>query len=490
MRSFLVLSLVGTLGFLAGCSGNNGTPAGIPVTILLSPGGSASVNPGASLNITATVSNDPSGKGVTWTLTGVGTLTNPTATSVTYNAPKTVASNASATVVATSVASNAITASLQITFSAANVLPIAVNGGPLASANPSSIYANGAFASVKICVPNTGTCQTIDDVLVDTGSVGLRLLGSQVTIALPVLNDGSGNTLNNCIQFLDSSFLWGNVAQADVILSGEVASATSIQLIANPSFTIPGGCLGTNEDTQQTLGANGILGIGPEPFDCGLGCDPNAGGNPPAIYYLCSATGTCNTTFVSCGTLCQDSAPNSQVTHPVFNFPTDNNGVIVELPSVNDVAPTVTGSLIFGIGTQSNNGLGSAAVFPLDSSDNFTTTFNGQSLTASFIDSGSNGLFFPDGSLNVCADDNSWYCPASTTVLSATNGSSSAPVSFSVDNFDTVTTANPNDAAFSNLAGPNTGGFDWGLPFFYGRNVFTAIDGTTVGNTPGPFFAY
>ena len=53
-----------------------------------------------------------------------------------------------------------------------------------------------------------------------------------------------------------------------------------------------------------------------------------------------------------------------------------------------------------------------------------------------------------------------------------------------------MTAANPSDAAFSNLAGPNTGGFDWGLPFFYGRNVFTAIDGTTVGNTPGPFFAY
>ena len=88
-----------------------------------------------------------------------------------------------------------------------------------------------------------------------------------------------------------------------------------------------------------------------------------------------------------------------------------------------------------------------------------------------------------------------WYCPTSTlTGLSATNvgatGSPSNTVTFSVDNFETVTAANPTDAAFSNLAGPNTGGFDWGLPFFYGRNVFTAIDGTTVGSTPGPFFAY
>jgi hypothetical protein len=153
----------------------------------------------------------------------------------------------------------------------------------------------------------------------------------------------------------------------------------------------------------------------------------------------------------------------------------------------------VDGSVIFGIGTQSNNGLGSATVFTLDNSDNFITNFNNQSLTASFIDSGSNGLFFPDASLPLCSDP-SWFCPTSTTPLSATNvgapGSPSNTVSFSVDNFDTVTGANPNDAAFSNLAGPNAGGFDWGLPFFYNRNVYTAIRGTSAGSIAGPFWAY
>ncbi len=121
----------------------------------------------------------------------------------------------------------------------------------------------------------------------------------------------------------------------------------------------------------------------------------------------------------------------------------------------------------------------------LDPTDSFTTNFAGQSLTGSFIDSGSNGLFFPDPALagSVCpGTDSSWYCPNSTPFLSATNvgatGSPSNTVTFSVDNFETVTAANPGDAAFSNLAGPTpyTSGFDWGLPFFYGRTVFTAID--------------
>jgi hypothetical protein len=151
--------------------------------------------------------------------------------------------------------------------------------------------------------------------------------------------------------------------------------------------------------------------------------------------------------------------------------------------------------MVFGICTQANNVLNTATttVFTLDAFDNFTTNVAGQSLTSSFIDSGSNGLFFPDSSLTICSDNTSWYCPATTTPLSATNvGANSATntVNFNVDNFDAVTAANPNDAAFSNAAGPFSGGFDWGLPFFYGRPVFTAINGTTTPAGPGPFWAY
>src|SRR5579859_4296697 len=197
-----------------------------------------------------------------------------------------------------------------------NVQAITVDGGPLGN------YVNAAFVSVQICVPGTTTCQTVDHVLVDTGSVGLRLLGSQVTIGLPVITDSGGDTLNNCVPFLDGSFLWGNVAAADIKMAGEVASTTSVQLIANPSrYLIPPGCTGTNEDTQQALGANGILGVGAEPFDCGTPCDPNGGQMiPPNAYYVCNTGIGCSATFVSCGALCGDSQPNVQMTNPVFNF--------------------------------------------------------------------------------------------------------------------------------------------------------------------------
>jgi hypothetical protein len=46
--------------------------------------------------------------------------------------------------------------------------------------------------------------------------------------------------------------------------------------------------------------------------------------------------------------------------------------------------------------------------------------------------------------------------------------------------------------AFDTVAGPNSGSFDWGMPFFFGRNVYTAIEGVTPpsGVPAGPFVAY
>ena len=55
----------------------------------------------------------------------------------------------------------------------------------------------------------------------------------------------------------------------------------------------------------------------------------------------------------------------------------------------------------------------------------------------------------------------------------------------SVGNADSM----PNEAVLNTLAGyvsPSFGYFDWGLPFFYGRNVYTSI--TTDGN--GSYWAY
>jgi hypothetical protein len=448
----------------------------------------------------------------TWTITSTtsGTTADFSVTQGTDPVTVTVQSTATAGEVATITASYtsgsttfSATAKLTVTSGggiSSNVQSISVNGGPLVSQG--SIYPDAAFTSVTICVPGTTSCQVIDDVLVDTGSYGLRLLASGVTLSLPTLSSGSGS-LMNCVSFVDLSYLWGPVAVADVKLgTNEVASSTPLQLIStdtNAPTSCSNGNTAGDEDTVATLGSNGILGVGPEPNDCGPACDPNFVNTPPVgdPYYNCTSS-TCTAALV---------VQADQVTNPVVLFTTDNNGVVMTLPATtSDAEATLTGSLIFGINTQSNNQIPSTAnLFTLNTFDNFTVDFPTCVSSAggpgvcdfSFIDSGSNAYFFPDTNIPNCTDKEAFFCPAALTALSATNEDPNTLftniVSFAVDNADALFATNSGgDSVFSTLGGTNSAdSFDWGLPFFFGRNVFTAIDGQTVANVgSGPFWAY
>ena len=69
-----------------------------------------------------------------------------------------------------------------------------------------------------------------------------------------------------------------------------------------------------------------------------------------------------------------------------------------------------------------------------------------------------------------------------------TNGASGT-ASFTVGNADALI-SNLNNAAVNGLAGPSPGIFDFGLPFFFGRNVYTAIVGKSTPGGTGPYLAY
>jgi Protein of unknown function (DUF3443) len=373
--------------------------------------------------------------------------------------------------------------------SASNVQAITVNTGPTAAPPLNSPYINGAFTSVTVCAPgSTTTCQTIGGILVDTGSPGLRILSSALTISLPQQTASNGDPVVECLPFVNG-ITWGPVQTADMTIAGEQAKALPIQVIGSSNFpTIPNACtsFGAPQDDLSTLGANGILGVGNLAQDCGIACTVTGASNP-GLYYTCPAAG------------CQVTAQSlsSQVQNPIVLFPKDNNGVIIELPSVTGAETSVSGSMIFGIGTQTNNGLGSATVYKIDpSSGNFTTVFNNVTYTDNgFLDSGSNALYFDSNTLNIptCNDATFWYCPTTTLSLSATNqafgNGASGTINFTVGNADTLT-ANLNDGVANGLAGPNPGMFDWGLPFFYGRTVYTAIEGQNTPGGAGPYWAY
>jgi len=366
-----------------------------------------------------------------------------------------------------------------------NVQPVSVNLGPEGN------FANGLFTSVTVCVPGTSECQTISDILVDTGSFGLRILGSAVTIPLPGQVDANGNSIAECTPFV-ASLTWGPVVNARVQISGESASNVPMQLIGPSNFQgPPAACTNSGlppTDTLSKLGANGILGIGLFVQDCGAACAISNAANPN-FYYSCSSSGCVATT----------QSLQNQVQNPVPSFTRDNNGELIQLPAVGaQGALTASGSLIFGIGTQSNNGLGSAQVYTTNDVGNFTTIFNDISYPSSFIDSGSNGLFFLTSAVTGIAQCSgtatAFYCPSTTVNLSAQNvgqNGTSGTVAFSIANAQQLFSTD--NAAYSNLGGPNTvasDAFDWGVPFFFGRLVFVAIEGQQTPAGFGPYLAY
>jgi hypothetical protein len=611
VRSFSIFLIVGSLVFFSACS-NNGTPAGVPITVVVSASPN-SLNPGQSSTVTASVTNT-SNTAVTWSITSpasFGTLSSTTANPTTYTAPAKVSTTTSVTITATSAASSAATASVQIvvnssagtislspgapqTLNVGETLPVtatlnntgsssvtwslltgSVGSLSSTSTNPTTYvapatgtgtatlqatsgaatqtleitvlasgagpnvagltvgtgpvpYVNGVLTSVQICQPGSTTnCQTVDGILVDTGSYGLRILGSEIpNIALTPVTYTDGSQMNECVAFLDGSFLWGGVSAADIRIGGEVASGVPVQVIANPTtYTIPTSCSngGMNEDTQSSLAANGILGVGAEPFDCGPICDVNGGQTEPipGTYYAdCNSASGCQPVFASCGADCSDSTPLQQVTNPVVTFTTDNQGTVISMSTpAGGAAPTASGTLTFGIGSESNNALSATTILEMSSYVDEFETSGGPfpaPLLASFIDSGSNGLFFPNWpNYPLCTSSADFFCPSSNASLTVTNlsevtGGGSGTANVSVDNWNTQLGSNT-DQALANLAGPEQAGsspaqcsnnngtlsgdctFDFGFPFFYGQIIFTGIDGQTLSSPTAPatpFVAY
>lgn len=370
-----------------------------------------------------------------------------------------------------------------------NVAAIAVESGPGGNVNI-------PYVSVTVCMPGTRQCTTIDHVMVDTASVGLRLFASLVTpkLTLPPHTIGGSTTISECAHFLNTVG-WGDVRLADVEISGEHAPSVPIQLLDANYAPVPHDCgtdpvLSTTTDkatNTQALTANGILGVGLFTHDGQMyfNCTPPSTGCllvPPGNSY---------------------PSPSQQVQNPVRLFASgNNNGVIVQLPALPTGAATLAqGFLIFGVNTQANNRLGSANVVPTNANGFFTTEYRGVTYSNSFLDTGSNGLYFADPAPLVLAGtchvaQSNFYCPGSPQSLTATVqlASSKSSVGFSVDNADTLFRQG-NSYAFSNLGGTMAANyFDWGLPFFFGRSVYSVMEGSSVntGSTVlnGPFNAY
>lgn len=393
-----------------------------------------------------------------------------------------------------------------------NTTEIVVDAGPAQGFSLGA--ANIPYVTVTMCVPGSASrCTTIDHVFLDTGSIGLRVLRSAVaSLSLPPLllpadatRGTPAGTAAECYPFVLGA-VWGRLARADVHIAGETASALPIQLIDDgspPALDPPADCLAASSggllSSVRSLQANGILGIGMLAYDCGLNCTNGNYAGGYTMYYSCPDASGANCAAAAI-------AGSLQMQNPVVHFAVNNNGTLIALPALPDLGAGVAkGRLVFGIGTQPNNQIPLSATMyfvdpdPASASYLYLTTTLGTSTYAdSYIDSGSNALFFDDPTLPLTCQSSSgqaggWYCPSTLTKRSATltdYRGTSGPVDLAVANSDAL--FGTSSLAFSDLAGSVAQGprsFVWGLPFFYGRTVFTSIWGQAL-SANGPWVAF
>ena len=349
-----------------------------------------------------------------------------------------------------------------------------------------TLTANSPYVTVTVCAPGGGSCQSIQDVLIDTGSQGLRLyagaLQSSTLNALPAISSGSG-TLAACAQFA-SGYMWGSMRQAIVQIGGEATTtAIPVQLMGDTALpAAPGACTaGGGVDFSSSFAgiANGILGISNFIHDCGSACAITASNGQ---YFTCSG-GSCTGAV---------AALDKQGINPIDRFASDNNGSILALPGVPlpDGAASTSGSLIFGINTQANNTLGGGQLYPLDSSGNVAMTVNGATQSG-FVDSGSNGYYLALDNVPTCGSG--FYCPslAFSLAVNLQLGSASYGPAQTIVIGNASSMFQTQNTALPGLAGPAAiGGLvDLGLPFFYGRSIATGLEGTNA-SAPNGYLAY
>jgi len=384
-------------------------------------------------------------------------------------------------------------------IAATNVAELLVDSGPDGNG------VNRLYTSVTICKPGSTTlCTTIDHVLVDTGSVGLRLLASEVPadLQLDKAKTSLGNVLLGCANFLDGSFAWGPLTVADVKLGGLLAASTTVQLVGHSEYDpFQSQCSywGDPIITASDLGAKGILGVGLSKQDCGSACEVQGRRSARNGKYFSCINAAC--TSVTGTTLATDK----QLQQVVARFPTDNNGLAIQMDSVPTAgAATATGKMIFGLGTRTNNQFPTLQVLATTTQGYLYGTLSSSSVLAggnfssTFLDTGSNGIFF-DSYLPNCTypNDSGFYCPFTDIAFNVVLGGAGtvqARASFTLSNAAAL--FQKGNSALPTLGGSlNAQGLlDLGLPFFYGKTIAIGIDGmsaTGLGTSTvtGPFYA-
>ncbi len=359
---------------------------------------------------------------------------------------------------------------------------MAINVVPLTVRTPHAGF-NRMVVRLTVCDPGTDHCATIDDIMVDTGSTGLRLEASAIpsTLTLPAFTGPDGKPLAECLRFVHDD-AWGPLYRADLRIGGLIAENLPIQIIADDAQPRPAGC----PESTATPTSNGTLGIGPHLLDCQGACAQDT--NQPGVFVENSGSWLPFRGAVPA---------ESRLPNPIASFPQHANGVVFDLPAAPyDGAAEIVGTLTFGVDTASNNQIRGAQILRIGDTGLFTTYYGGVDYAESYIDSGTETYILADDGLPRCAGMAWAYCASPSRTLEAAMigvDGRKVKVSFTIGDYQGALDRHVGAwGGFAEAADSSSKAFVWGAPFFFGRRIALVFDGKTTDDgkdPPGPFYA-
>lgn len=327
---------------------------------------------------------------------------------------------------------------------------------------------NVPYVSVTICQDSSGAnCQTINNVLLDTGSIGLKInqsvLNSKLLSGLTSINDTTTNLPLSSCNLYGGGYLFTNAYTATVKLGGMTSNNMPIQVINDINqSTVPASCsLVSFNNLLANSGANGVIGVNPQVF----------ASNSHVKLYIESQAGV----YTQLDYKTANSDPILNV-NPIVGF-AESNGLIISLPAVTANSNTnIYGVLTFGVNTRANNQINNASVQLIGNKSSELGYFKSTSTTnvtsRTIFDTGTNGYVVYGLNMAQCGNN---YCPGSPTTWTSslsnwgfditTSYNESIQISNPVNQASAIM---PNWAFVSNTPGITV----YGLPFFFGKNVY------------------
>ncbi|MGD0832350.1 MAG: putative Ig domain-containing protein, partial [Terracidiphilus sp.] len=261
LSCLVVIETILPLG-LSGCGGG-----AAPVSVALTSS-VATVDGSDATTLTATVTNDRNGAGVSWTVSGGGTLSDTSAYGATYTAPAPSSSAVTATVTVTSIADTSKTASATITVPAQPAITSPVLGsGSVGTAYSRLLAASGGIPPYtwKLTSGTLPSCLTITPSSTGVsiaGTPNASCAGTYSNLIIQMTDSGTPNALTAATPALTltvyaaPAITFGGVmpfeATNDVAFTGSAAATGGAGAL---TYSILTGSLPTGLSLNATTGA-------------------------------------------------------------------------------------------------------------------------------------------------------------------------------------------------------------------------------------------